>query len=258
MVHLSSPSMNIAPPFPDDSMSDISTLFSSVPSMLSVHPLFTVAFTTAPSPSESVRWLNVQQLMEAVLHVRSNNDRERVIVSVGVMERVFRITLPERALIREFSKVVDSAKLNEMNWNVTTAGVSGDDEETEKTESDFRIVERNLWMGEGRSSCDSIFGPMVSYWLIMAVFHEVKSKRRLADSAKHISEKLEETRALETICMSKLPIYVHAYLLLIKHRLFFTSIILARQIENVRNFKNLIKKITNILFFTIMRYLGNS
>lgn len=73
-----------------------------------------------------------------------------------------------------------------------------------------------------------------AYWLIMAVFHEVKNGRPLKTSAPHIKSRIRATGVLEGIQAEGLPTMAKAFLLLLKLRLYRLTLIASRIINKKR------------------------
>lgn len=76
-----------------------------------------------------------------------------------------------------------------------------------------------------------------AYWLIMAVFHEIKSGRPIRVAAPHIRRKIESTGVLAGIHLSGLPTMAKAFLLLLKLRLYRLTL-LASTVVNRRRESN--------------------
>lgn len=73
-----------------------------------------------------------------------------------------------------------------------------------------------------------------AYWLIMAVFHEVKNEKPLNASAVHISNQIRQTKVLEGICMEGLPLMARVFLLLLKLRLYRLTLLASRIVNRKR------------------------
>lgn len=76
-----------------------------------------------------------------------------------------------------------------------------------------------------------------AYWLIMAIFHEVKNRRPVLGAAKHIKEGIRKYRILEDIDISKLPMEAKIYMKLLQMELYMGAIWVASAIELLRGFK---------------------
>ncbi len=73
-----------------------------------------------------------------------------------------------------------------------------------------------------------------AYWIIMAVFHEVKSKRGLSVAARHISVKLKETGLLSGISYKDLPRSAVAFLTLLRFHMYYSALIGAKLVNAIR------------------------
>lgn len=81
---------------------------------------------------------------------------------------------------------------------------------------------------------DSQINAFKAYWLIMAVFHEVKSRRKISDARTHIRIKIRETNVLNSISLSGLPSLVKLYLLFLRCHMYWLSLLGAKIISRVR------------------------
>lgn len=75
------------------------------------------------------------------------------------------------------------------------------------------------------------------YWLIMAVFHEIKCGRPLFQAAKHINEKITSTYSLKGITPDGLPKSAQIYLVLLKFKMYIPALIAAKIVNNKRSAK---------------------
>lgn len=73
-----------------------------------------------------------------------------------------------------------------------------------------------------------------AYWLIMAIFHEVKSKRKLIYSRKHISKEIKKNNSVKTINLKTLPTSAKCFIILLKLHLYTLALIGARIINKKR------------------------
>lgn len=73
-----------------------------------------------------------------------------------------------------------------------------------------------------------------AYWLIMAVFHEVKNRRPLVASAAHIKQKIRQTKVLEGIHLNGLPLMAKGFLVLLRLRLYMLTLIASRIVNRKR------------------------
>lgn len=74
-----------------------------------------------------------------------------------------------------------------------------------------------------------------AYWLIMAVFHEVKSGRPLKVAAPHIREQIGRTGVLRGIHLAGLPLMAKAFMLLLNLRLYRLTLIASGIVNEKRN-----------------------
>lgn len=93
-------------------------------------------------------------------------------------------------------------------------------------------VESNL--GGKSSIIDTQINAFKAYWLIMAVFQEVKTKQKYLDAVKHIKKGIEDTNVLNTINLTLLPKSACAYLMLLKCKMYHLAIIGAWIINSQR------------------------
>ncbi|MCD8003155.1 MAG: glycosyltransferase [Clostridia bacterium] len=63
------------------------------------------------------------------------------------------------------------------------------------------------------------------YWLIMAVFHEMKCGRGIVEASKHIKSAIKENDSLQGISTQKLPRTAKAYIFLLKAHLYLPTVI---------------------------------
>jgi glycosyltransferase involved in cell wall biosynthesis len=85
------------------------------------------------------------------------------------------------------------------------------------------------------SRVDDQINSFKAYWLIMAIFHEIKSKRPLAKAREHIKEAIDSNNSIDDVTLKNLPLFAKFYVLLVKARLFFLALIAAKTINACRN-----------------------
>ncbi len=73
-----------------------------------------------------------------------------------------------------------------------------------------------------------------AYWLIMAIFHEVKTGRKFNDARKHIKKEIKQTKVLDGIILNGVPKSAKLYLILLKFHMYGLSLIGAKIINNKR------------------------
>lgn len=76
-----------------------------------------------------------------------------------------------------------------------------------------------------------------AYWLIMAIFHEVKCKRPILKSANHIRTEIEKYNSLSGIDYKALPKEAKMYIGLIEKKMYVLALIGANGIEILRHIK---------------------
>lgn len=64
-----------------------------------------------------------------------------------------------------------------------------------------------------------------AYWLIMAIFHEVKCKQNYFKSVRHIKECINKYNTVEDIKLEGLPIFAKCILLMLKCRLYYLTML---------------------------------
>ena len=73
-----------------------------------------------------------------------------------------------------------------------------------------------------------------AYWLIMAVFHEVKCKRNLFQSKKHIKQAIKENKSLDGIYFNGLPMFAKGFLILLKMHLYTLALLGAKIVTKIK------------------------
>lgn len=110
---------------------------------------------------------------------------------------------------------------------------------------DVRRFENNqlliAYIGQRLGGIDPVLDEQINafkaYWLIMAVFHEVKSGRPISVAAPHIRQKIEKTKVLNGIRLAGLPMMAKAFMLMLKLRLYRLTL-LASWVVNKRRENN--------------------
>lgn len=82
---------------------------------------------------------------------------------------------------------------------------------------------------------DLQFNAFKAYWLIMAIFHEVKCKQPIFKSRKHIKEDLAKTKTIKKINFKGLPIIAKCYIFLVKCHLYLITLLLSKIVAGKRN-----------------------
>ena len=91
-------------------------------------------------------------------------------------------------------------------------------------------IEKKL--GGKNRTLDSQINAFKAYWLIMAVFHEVKSGRKIGEARRHIKSEIKVTDVLRGIKLNGIPKSAIIYLLLLKYH-FYTVALLGAIIKNM-------------------------
>lgn len=81
---------------------------------------------------------------------------------------------------------------------------------------------------------DNQINAFKAYWLIMAVFHEVKSGRKIIQASKHIRKKIKETGCLRNIRYNELPKTAKMYLILLNMHLYIPALVSAKLVTTMR------------------------
>ncbi len=93
-------------------------------------------------------------------------------------------------------------------------------------------IESNL--GGINEVLDKQINAFKAYWLIMAVFHEIKSGIPVGQAAKHIKRELKSTKCLEAIELATLPTMPQIVLLMLKCRQYFLTMIAVKIVNSKR------------------------
>lgn len=89
-------------------------------------------------------------------------------------------------------------------------------------------------LGGKDSILDSQINAFKAYWLIMAVFHEVKSGKKVMEASSHIAEKIKDTKALDGINDKDLPMFARCFLLLLRLHLYAIALLGAKVVAKKR------------------------
>lgn len=94
------------------------------------------------------------------------------------------------------------------------------------------------YMGERLSGfshvLDEQFAAFKVYWIIMAVFHEIKCGKKIKDSAKHLKESLTRTGLLDYADACGLPKSARIYIFLLKHKWYRTILLATKLVQYKR------------------------
>ncbi len=94
-------------------------------------------------------------------------------------------------------------------------------------------IEKNI--GNYSKTIENQINAFKAYWLIMAVFHEVKCHRKLFEARKHIKVEIKKNKSLEGISFKCLPIFAKGFLLLLKMHLYTLALIGAKIVNKKRS-----------------------
>lgn len=89
-------------------------------------------------------------------------------------------------------------------------------------------------IGKQDDVIDGQINAFKAYWLIMAVFHEVKSNRKITVASKHIRKKIKETEVLKNISYKGLPKTAKIYLILLNMHLYIPALVSAKLVTTLR------------------------
>lgn len=74
-----------------------------------------------------------------------------------------------------------------------------------------------------------------AYWLIMAVFHEVKNNNSIINSKRHIAEQIKENESLSNIKLKGLPLTAKFYITMLRLHLYYTTLICSNIVNKIRS-----------------------
>ena len=89
-------------------------------------------------------------------------------------------------------------------------------------------------MGGINTEIDFEINAFKAYWLIMAIFHEIKSGMTNREALHHISHGIKETSPLRDINIKELPLKAKCFIALLKCHMYYTAIIGARIVNSMR------------------------
>lgn len=89
-------------------------------------------------------------------------------------------------------------------------------------------------MGKQEDIIDKQINAFKAGWLIMAVFHEVRSGRKITVASKHIRKKIKETEFLKNISYEGLPKMAKMYLILLNMHLYIPALVSAKLVTTMR------------------------
>lgn len=122
---------------------------------------------------------------------------------------------------------------NQLNTNSMTNNYDPTRFENNKLLTDY--IDSKI--GGENEIIDSQINAFKAYWIIMAVFHEIKTNQPLFKATKHIRTNIKTNESLKKIKLIGLPKSAQAFLILLKCKMFFLALVLAK-IVNIRRSKN--------------------
>ena len=117
--------------------------------------------------------------------------------------------------------------------NPTSFNNSYDKNRFENNQLLTSYIEKNI--GNYSKTIENQVNAFKTYWLIMAVFHEVKCHRKLFEARKHIKVEIKKNKSLEGISFKGLPIFAKGFLLLLKMHLYTLALIGAKIVNKKRS-----------------------
>lgn len=89
-------------------------------------------------------------------------------------------------------------------------------------------------MGGKDPVIDNQLNAFKAYWVMMAVFHEVKCGRPLCSAKKHIASSIKVNRSIDDIDLKGLPISAQIFIILLKMKQYMLSLCLAYFVTKIR------------------------
>lgn len=86
-------------------------------------------------------------------------------------------------------------------------------------------------MGGKDEVMDGQINAFKAYWLIMAVFHEMKCGKTISRGRKHIKEKIKKTKVTSGIAIKGLPVTAKGFLILLKMHMYSVALLGAKIIS---------------------------
>ena len=85
------------------------------------------------------------------------------------------------------------------------------------------------------SIIDTQINAFNAYWLIMAVFHEIKCNQKLCSSRKHIRKEILNNNSLGNIKLKGLPIIAKMYIVLLRLHLYYFTLVCSKIVNKIRS-----------------------
>ena len=97
----------------------------------------------------------------------------------------------------------------------------------------FNYMENNLNLNYINTK--EQFNLFKAYWIIMAVFHEIKTKQKTVNSVKHLRKELKTTHILSKVSIKGIPLFAKAYIIALRIHLFFSILLLTKVVIGVKD-----------------------
>ncbi len=120
--------------------------------------------------------------------------------------------------------------------NVSSFTNSYDKNRFKNNEILINYIEQNI--GNYSAIIDNQINAFKAYWLIMAIFHEIKSQKSIKEARKHIKVEISQINKSKNISLKGLPLFAKGYIILIKMHLYTIALIGAKIINKKRNSTN--------------------
>lgn len=128
--------------------------------------------------------------------------------------------------------VIDQRLYYYNQLNTTSITSNYDENRFENNQKLFRYMQQQL--GGISETMDEQLNAFKAYWVIMAIFHEVKCGKKMKYSYKHIKEKLKENDMVKNIHLKGLPLGAKCFMILLKFHLYFCCLFGTKLINKVR------------------------
>lgn len=123
---------------------------------------------------------------------------------------------------------------NQLNTGSMTNNYDSERFENNKILTDY--IESKI--GNENQTIDKQINAFKAYWLIMAVFHEIKSGRSINVASKHIKQKIIKTQVLKGITWDGLPKSAIIFILLLKLHFYKLTLLLSKIVVKKREKDN--------------------
>lgn len=82
---------------------------------------------------------------------------------------------------------------------------------------------------------DNQINALKVYWLIMAVFHEIKSGQSIKEARKHIKKEIKNNKSLGKISLKGIPNSARIFIILLRMHFYYTVLVLSKIVNEKRN-----------------------